>query len=191
MGVKDIRAFGVIGNDPFGPEMVSIMKNSGINTENLLIQNEEWATHVYIKPYIDENEQNRIDFGNFNRLSEETANILIFNLEKEVSEVDIVIINQQVLSGIHTEYFRKKLVEVINRFPEKIFIADSRNYTDYYNGAYRKMNDTEASLQYGIKREPDETVSYTDVINASKTLFERYKKPLFHHPRQQRIAGCR
>jgi rfaE bifunctional protein kinase chain/domain len=179
MGVKDIRAFGVIGNDPFGPEMVNIMKNTGINTENLLIQNEEWATHVYIKPYIDENEQNRIDFGNFNKLSEKTANILILNLEKETKEVDIVIINQQVLSGIHTDYFKKKLVEVINRFPEKIFIADSRNYTDYYSGSYRKMNDTEASLQCGIKREPDEMVPYIDVINYAKTLYERYKKPLF------------
>ena len=28
MGVKDIRAFGVIGEDPFGPEMVNIMKKA-------------------------------------------------------------------------------------------------------------------------------------------------------------------
>ena len=155
------------------------MKNAGINTDNLLIQKEQWATHVYIKPYIDDKEQNRIDFGNYNILSEETANRLIFNLEKEVNKVDLVIINQQVLSGIHTEYFKKKLVEVINRFPEKIFIADSRNYTDFYDGAYRKMNDTEASLLCGIKREPDEIVPYSEVLNAAKMLYQRYQKPLF------------
>jgi len=179
MEVKDIRAFGVIGQDPFGPEMVNLMKKSGINTNNILIQNEQWATHVYIKPYIDDNEQNRIDFGNYNKLSEETANRLIFNLEKEVNEVDLVVINQQVLSGIHTEYFRKKLVEVISCFPEKIFIADSRNYTDFYGGAYRKMNDTEASLQCGIKKEPDEIIPYSEALNAAKTLYQRYQKPLF------------
>ena len=179
MEVKDIRALGVIGHDPFGPEMVNLMKKAGINTDNLLIQNEQWATHVYIKPYIDDKEQNRIDFGNYNKLSEETANRLIYNLEKEVNEVDLVIINQQVLSGIHTEYFKKKLVEVINRFPEKIFIADSRNYTDFYTGAYRKMNDTEASLLCGIKKEPDEIVQYSDTLNAAKTLYHRYQKPLF------------
>jgi rfaE bifunctional protein kinase chain/domain len=179
MEVKDIRAFGVIGPDPFGPEMVNLMVIAGINTDNLLIQQEQWATHVYIKPLIDDKEQNRIDFGNFNILSEETANRLIHNLEKEVNEVDLVIINQQVLSGIHTEYFKKKLVEVINRFPDKIFIADSRNYTDFYNGAYRKMNDTEASRLCGIKKEPDEIIQYSDVLNSAKTLYNRYKKPLF------------
>ncbi len=179
MEVKDIRAFGVIGNDPFGPEMINLMKQAGINTENLLVQNEEWATHVYIKPIIIDKEQNRIDFGNYNSLSEETASRLIFNLEKVINEIDLVIINQQVLSGIHTEYFRKKLVEVITRSPEKIFIADSRNYTDLYTGAYRKMNDTEAAFQCGIKKEPDEIIPYSEAINAAKTLYRRYQKPLF------------
>lgn len=179
MEVKDIRAFGVIGPDPFGPEMVSLMNKVGVKTDNLLIQKEQWATHVYIKPYIDDKEQNRIDFGNYNKLSEETADMLINKLEKEVIEVDLVIINQQVLSGIHTDYFKKKLVEVISRFSNKIFIADSRNYTDFYSGAYRKMNDTEASLLCGIKKVPDEIVPYTEAFNAAKTLYHRYQKPLF------------
>ncbi len=179
MEIKDIRAFGVIGKDPFGPEMVSIMKKSGINTGNILVQEEEWATHVYIKPYLGDKEQGRIDFGNFNMLSEQTADRLLSNLEKEVPEVDIVIINEQVLSGIHTPYFRKKLVEVIKRFPGKIFIADSRHYTDSYDGAYRKMNDTEASLRCGKVRSPDEPVPYQEVTSAAKELLKRYGKPLF------------
>jgi rfaE bifunctional protein kinase chain/domain len=179
MKVKDICAFGVIGQDPFGTEMVRLMKKAGITTDNLLIQKEQWATHVYIKPYMDDKEQNRIDFGNYNVLSEETANLLINNLGKEANNFNLFIINQQVLSGIHTEYFRTKLVEVISHFPEKIFIADSRNYNDFYRGAYRKMNDTEASLQYGIKRKPEEVVPYSDVLNAANTLYHRYQKPVF------------
>jgi len=179
LNIKEIRAFGVIGKDPFGPEMVSVMNRAGINTDNLLIQEDNWATHVYIKPYSGDMEQNRIDFGNHNILSEDTADRLISNLEKAIKEVDIVIINQQVLSGIHTPYFRKKLVEAISHFPDRIFIADSRNYNDYYTGTYRKMNDTEALLQYGIKKEPDETIPYSETLKAAKTLFDRYSKPLF------------
>ena len=178
MEVHDIRAFGVIGDDPFGVEMVRIMKDAGISTDNLLIQNENWSTHVYIKPYVEDMEKSRIDFGNYNVLSDETADRLIQNLKTEVSKVDLVIINQQVLSGIHTEYFRKKLVEVIGHFPDRIFIADSRNYTDFYDGAYRKMNDTEASRLCRIKRDPDEMVPYSEVRNAAIKLFERYRKPL-------------
>ncbi|MBK7628073.1 MAG: carbohydrate kinase [Bacteroidales bacterium] len=179
LGIKDIRAFGVIGKDPFGPEMVKVMKNAGINTNNLLIQDENWATHVYIKPYVGDKEQSRIDFGNHNVLSEDTADRLITRLEKAVKEVDIIIINQQVLSGIHTPYFRKKLVEAVSHFPDRIFIADSRNYNDLYTGTYRKMNDTEALLQCGVKKGPDETIPYSETLNAAKTLFDRYEKPLF------------
>src|SRR5450759_1737982 len=65
MGVKEIRALGVIGEDPFGPEMVNLMKKAGIDTENILIQKDQWSTHVYIKPCIDDREQTRIDLGNY------------------------------------------------------------------------------------------------------------------------------
>lgn len=179
MKISEIRAFGVIGNDPFGTEMISIMKKAGINTKNLLIQDRNWSTHVYIKPHIGENEQNRIDFGNFNMLSEETADRLIMNLKEESDKVDLVIINQQVLSGIHTEYLRLKLVEVISSNPDKIFIADSRNYTDFYTGAYRKMNDSEAAGLCDITKEPGEAVTYTEIISAAERLYEKYRKPLF------------
>jgi rfaE bifunctional protein kinase chain/domain len=179
MGVADIRAFGVLGADPFGAEMVKIMQDTGIKTNNLLIQKEDWSTHVYTKPFVKDVEQGRIDFGNFNQLTEKTADQLIENLNNEVPEVDVVIINQQVLSGIHIEYFKQKLVEVIQQFPDKKFIVDSRNYNDYYDGAYRKMNDIEAANLCGFKKDPDDVVLYEEIKEAAETLFKRYKKPLF------------
>jgi len=179
MEVKEICAFGVTGPDPFGPEMTGLMKKAGINTDNILIQQKDWDTHVYIKPYRGNDEDNRADFGNFNRLSEETADLLLNNLRNSVEHIDIVIINQQVLSGIHTEYFRKELLKVINSYPDKVFIVDSRSCTDFYDGTVRKLNDTEASILCGNERKPDETVPYSEVINAAKTLYRRYKKPLF------------
>jgi rfaE bifunctional protein kinase chain/domain len=174
-----IMVFGVIGNDPFGTEMISIMNSTGINTSNMLVQEENWSTHVYIKPHIGETEQNRIDFGNFNILSDRTADILIENLRKELVKADLVIINQQVLSGIHTEYFRKKIAAIIKEYPYKTFIADSRNYGDDYIGACRKMNDYEAVKLCGIFKEPDETISQKEVFFAAERLFEKFRKPLF------------
>ena len=179
MGVKDVRAFGVIGSDPYGTEMVKIMRKNGINPENLLIQDNEWSTHVYTKPYVGDFEEGRIDFGNFNKLSKNTADQLIQNLTDTIPEVDIIIINQQVLSGIHTKYFRKELVNVIQSFPEKVFIVDSRNYNEQYDNAYRKMNDTEAARLYGLKKEAGDVVLYSEVKEAALHLFERFGKPLF------------
>ncbi|MEI6437098.1 MAG: PfkB family carbohydrate kinase, partial [Bacteroidota bacterium] len=114
-----------------------------------------------------------------NKLSKETADRLIENLVREIPEVDIIIINQQVPSGIHIEYFKKRLVEVIALFPEKTFIVDSRNFNDYYNGAIRKMNDTEAARLCGMDKKPDEVVSYSEIVISAKALYQRYQKPLF------------
>jgi len=179
IGVKEISAFGVVGADPFGEEMVSIMQKAGIKTTHILVQEEQWSTHVYTKPYIEDEEQNRIDFGNFNILSEKIADLLISNIIDEVDGLDAMIINQQVLSGIHTPYFRKKLIDVICSRPDKIFIADSRNYSNEYNGAYRKMNDHEAVLLCNLKKDPSDVVLHTEVMESATTLFNRYRKPLF------------
>lgn len=179
MGVGDVRAFGVIGNDPFASAMVDIMQKTGIKTNNLLIQQDNWSTHVYAKPYVADVEQNRIDFGNFNQLTDAVAEQLIQNLKNEISEVGIVIINEQVISGIHTDYFKQKLLELIQQFPDKIFVVDSRNYNDFYDGAYRKMNDTEAANLAGIPKDPSDMVLYSEVKSAGELLFDKFKKPLF------------
>lgn len=179
MGVQDVRAFGVIGSDPFGNEMVKLMQANGINAENIVIQEQNWSTHVYAKPYIADVEQNRLDFGNFNELSKETSDRLIGLLESAISGVDAVIINQQVLSGIHTAYFREQLVEVIRGFPEKIFIADSRHYSDAYDGTYRKINEREAVHFIGLEKDSGDRVSYSEVKEAALKLYKKYGKPLF------------
>lgn len=179
MGVKDVRAFGVIGPDPFGAEMVKIMRGNGINPDSLLIQEKQWSTHTYAKPYIADKELNRIDFGNYNLLSKETADDLIANLINEIPEVDVVLINQQVPSGIHTDYFKQKLLAVISQFPNKMFIVDSRNFNDFYHGTIRKMNDTEAACLCGLNKTPDDAVLYSEVAACAEELYRRFKKPLF------------
>lgn len=179
LGAKDIYAFGVIGPDPFGTEMVRIMKETGINTKYLLKQEKDWITHTYAKPYTGDKEHNRIDFGNFNRLTKETAGLLVSNLMKMIPLADAVIINQQVASGIHTDYFRERLLKVIAKFPGKIFITDSRNYNNYYAGTLRKMNDIEAAHLCGITKNPDDTVTREETITFAKILHQRFRKPLF------------
>jgi len=175
LGVKEIFAFGVVGVDPFAAEMKKIMEKTGIHTEYILTQEEDWSTHVYAKPYVGDDEEGRIDFGNFNQFSDAKADELLQKLAELIPVIDIVIINEQVLSGIHTPYFRENLVKLIGAFPEKIFIADSRHYHNQYDGSLRKMNDSEAAILCGIK----EAISYEEVRIAAETLFKRFMKPLF------------
>jgi rfaE bifunctional protein kinase chain/domain len=179
MGVGNIYAFGVVGIDPFATEMKKIMKQAGIHTDYLLTQDTDWATHVYSKPYVGDREEGRIDFGNFNQLADRKADELLQILSELIPSIDIIIVNEQVLSGIHTPYFREHLVKLIGAFPEKMFIADSRHYNDQYEGAMRKMNDSEAAILCGMKKHTAEAVSYDEVCHAAETLYKRFKKPLF------------
>jgi rfaE bifunctional protein kinase chain/domain len=179
IGAGEVHAFGVIGDDLWGGEMKKIMTASGIRSDNLIVQQHGWMTHTYAKPYIGDTELSRVDFGNLNVLSEETGNLLLENLEKSLPDLDLVIINQQVPSGIHTESFRKKLLTVIAKHADKLFITDSRNYNDFFDGSLRKMNDNEALRLCGIKKEPDDIISLAELEPAARDLFNRYGKPLF------------
>ncbi|MDR2231971.1 MAG: PfkB family carbohydrate kinase [Tannerella sp.] len=179
MGVGHIYAVGVTGIDPFATEMKKIMQQAGIQTDYLLTQIDDWATHVYAKPYVGDNEEGRIDFGNFNQLSDAMADELLHKLSELMPAIDIVIINEQVLSGIHTPYFREQLVKFIGLYPEKKFIADSRHYNDYYAGCLHKMNDSEAARLCGLQEDISETVPYGDVCLAANILFDRFGKPVF------------
>lgn len=179
LGVKDIQAFGVIGTDPFGAEMVKIMRSDGINPDHLFIQDKHWSTHTYAKPYLAGEELNRVDFGNYNVLSKQTADRLIASLNDKIPEVDVILINQQVPSGIHTDYFKQELLKVIGQFPDKIFIVDSRNFNDFYRGTIRKMNDTEAACLCGLGKAPDDEVLHSEVVACAEELYKRFRKPLF------------
>ena len=179
LGVKEVIAFGILGNDIYGREMINIMNKAGISTENLLIQEEHWATHVYCKPYLNDSELNRFDFGNFNVLQDYTADKLTGNLSAKINHCDAIVINQQVKSGIHTSFFKEKLNEMIKLFPDKIFITDIRDFNISYPGTYLKMNDIEAATRCGFNIPEERSVLHDEVCKAAEILFNTKRKPVF------------
>jgi rfaE bifunctional protein kinase chain/domain len=179
MGVKNISAFGVIGRDPFGKEITDKLKDMGVSTEGLLIQSADWDTHVYTKPIEKNREQNRIDFGNFNQLQTETRSRLIQSLEKALPALDLIIINQQVLSGIHTEKFRSELKQLILRRTDATFIVDSRHHSNDYDGAIRKINMQEAVKLCGKEGDIPDWLNATEAEAIARELYDRWNTVLF------------
>lgn len=179
MGVTGLRVFGVVGRDPFGEEMRSLLAGIGAATEGLLVQRETWDTHVYMKPYERQREQHRIDFGNFNQLQPSTGRELLRMLGDALPELDVVIINEQVLSGIHTPAFRQDLHALMASHPGRRFMVDSRHYPDAFGPAMRKMNVHEASrVHHGQPLPPDQLDE--EMIRAmAEALYTRWGHPLF------------
>jgi rfaE bifunctional protein kinase chain/domain len=178
LGVRTVHAFGVVGNDPFGREMTRILRASGVDCTGIFIQDADWNTAVYTKPVEGGKEQGRIDFGNANRIDPRTSAALIDALRGALRELDLVIVNQQLLHGIHTAELRGRLAEVIGA-SKAPFICDSRSFSDSYDGAVRKLNDREALRIVGVQWDRDDPVPRADAEGAMETLYGRWKTPVF------------
>lgn len=179
MGAQRLLAFGVIGRDPFGTEMGALLASQGVDTDGLLTQGENWDTHVYMKPYEREQEQHRLDFGAFNELHALTAGVLLERLAAALPSLDLVIINEQIVRGIHTQEFRSELRTLIGGHPEKIFIVDSRHFPDDYAGAIRKLNAAEGARLLGMDEATFDQLDLGAMESLASTLYQRWGNTVF------------
>ena len=185
LGCAEVRAFGVIGVDPFGAEMARILRRTGIDTGGLLTQGAEWDTCTYTKMLesgeAGQRESNRIDYGTFNRLRPDTADRLAARLAGALADglVDAVIINQQVRHGVHTERLRHRMRELIRRHPDTPWVTDSRDLAGEFAGTVRKLNEAEAEAAAVAEGAPGSGGPARPAPAVARELFRRWGKPVF------------
>jgi rfaE bifunctional protein kinase chain/domain len=177
--VSRIFVLGVVGDDPFGRELYRLLDAPVIDRSGLLTQARDWQTHTYAKPHLSGKESNRIDFGNFNRLSKQTEEALLGKLEEVLSHVSAVLINEQVTGGIHTSpTFRSGLNDLMNRNPHVCFVIDSRKYHESYPNAVHKLNEGEVMHLVDRPAEPHESITVEELLEHAETLHTRWGAPL-------------
>lgn len=179
LGVRQIVALGVTSDDLFGREMLGQMRNLTINVGSLIRQEKGWATPVYAKPYRGSIEQNRIDFGRFNTLSRTSERALIAAVHDEVSKVDAVIVNQQLPRSIFTRTVIRAFTDLAEKYPEKVFLADSRHRTMDFRSMICKLNAIEAAALFGKKVSHNELVSAAHLCRYAEHFFKQSRKPVF------------
>jgi rfaE bifunctional protein kinase chain/domain len=174
-----IKITGVAGNDIFGREMISRLKNIKVDTSGLVIQNENFDTYVFCKLILEGNEQPRIDFGVYNKRSEETDNKILNYLRSNVKEADVIILNQQIPGCITNQEFITGLNKIVADFPDKIFIVDSRHHSGDFENVSLKTNEVEAAILNGIKANYTDVFNVKDVKKFAEGLFKKHNKPCF------------
>ncbi len=176
LGLKEVKAFGVIGDDVFGREMLALLHRGRVDTAGMIVQQEGWATSVYAKPYVDRDEQSRFDFGRFNKISDETADRLLAVLDTALKKLDGLIINQQLSFGVHSEYLIANLQKVIDRHRDKIILLDSRDISDRYDGVICKLNASESARLCGQECEVSQAVTVEELVKYAGQIHQRTKR---------------
>lgn len=175
LNVVDIKLFGIVGDDLFGREMLNIMNSKGFDTKGIFTQKDNWLTNTYIKPMQNHMEQNRFDLGCKNQAQPKVQGLILEELKRNLNTLDLVIVNQQWMEGLHAKEFRKQLSDIIEK--SKVpFIVDSRNYPDDYQYSIRKMNDFELLSLYQPGLKPQADIDAEELKLAGLKLSAKYKK---------------
>ena len=179
LGCNDLLAFGVIGNDLWGEKIIQKLNEINVNSKGIIIQEQHWDTPSYVKPYKNDNELNRIDFGNFNVLDTETLNCLYSLLEKNLQNQDIVIISQQIVRSLFVDEFIEKLLRLINKFSDTLFVVDSRHNSKCFPNAILKINDFTAEIMFGNDAPEGVDVKREHAIKTANKMRKKLNKTIF------------
>jgi rfaE bifunctional protein kinase chain/domain len=174
-----IRVIGVIGDDIFGRELIRQFDELGVDTTGLVVQEEGFDTVAFGKPYLEGEEQPRMDFGFFNRRTEATDQALLDGIRNALTNVDSLILNQQVPGSITNESFIDQANALFEEFPDKVVLLDSRHFGHKFRNIYRKTNDLEAARLNGVEVDQDAALSFADMQRYAGSLYQRFEKPVF------------
>ena len=174
LGVANVHAIGLVGEDIFGDAMLDHMAHLGIEVGSLLRCQHDWQTPVFAKPHLHGEEQSRIDFGAFDQVAPSSLDRLLGEVERAATNCEIVILNQQIAAGITTSTVIAHLNELIRGFPAGRFLVDSRDRPAEFSGAMLKLNDKEAARILS----PDGARG-GDSLAVVTSLHERFGEPVF------------
>ncbi len=176
---RTIQVIGVVGNDVFGRELRRQFDELGIDTTHLVIQRENFDTVTFGKPYIEEIEEPRIDFGFFNRRSPATDQALLQGIRHALQTADAMIVNQQVPGSIANGSFIEQANQLFAEFPARTVLLDSRHYGEKFKHICRKTNDREAARLNGVQVGRDEPVPAEDMRKYATSLYRQFNRPVF------------
>lgn len=190
LGMGRVVALGVVGDDLFGREMTRLLSARGADADGMLVQEADFDTLVYAKPHVGDEEQPRLDFGNFNRIADEVADALIERLGSALDACRVVIINEQVATGVHSNYMVEKLGAVVSGHQDNVFILDSRHRSADYSGVWLKVNAHEAAALCGVARPADTKVLVSEARQSALELHGRSGRPVFVSRAERGVLVC-
>ncbi|MCP4454642.1 MAG: carbohydrate kinase, partial [Planctomycetes bacterium] len=174
-----IQVIGVTGDDLFGRELRRQLHGLGVDTTHLVTQEANFDTVTFAKPYLEGQENARIDFGFCNQRTRTTDDALLASIEQTLQTVDALIMNQQVPGSITNAAFIDRANALFAQYPDKVVLLDSRHMGHRFKHMIRKTNDFEAAQLNGVDVDLHDVLTLTDVRRYAQTLYDQFQRPVF------------
>lgn len=176
LGVGKISAFGAIGNDVFGRELIFLLEENEVDTTGIVRLRTGWNTCAYTKPIQEGQEQNRLDFGIYNTIQNDDFGRIMDKLGAKMSELDVLIINQQFAAPLLTAARIPSLNALIAQYPKVYVLADMRTFGLGLRGVTLKVNTAELARMLAL--EDYENWTTDDCISHGKRLAGMTEGPI-------------
>ena len=177
LGVQ-VKCVGLMGDDGEGYELQRALTKIGADTTGM-VKSDLLCTSTYTKPMRLQpdgswQEQNRLDFRNFEEPPMELQKQLLENLESCLKSVDAVILLDQFFQrnlGVITDYVREKIAGLARKYPDVIFYADSRSFIREFRNVIVKCNNFELMAGKGDPEDPEALQSRAQELAGEKPVF--------------------
>ena len=181
LGVGDVQAVSMVGDDGEGFELLRLLEKAGIGTAGV-VRRGDIFTPAYTKPMFlsqksrAEAEHNRFDIKNRRLTPPDAQQQLICNMQRAAAQSDALIVLDQLTepdAGVVTAQMRAALAGTAQKYPELLIFADSRAFADEFTGVTIKCNDKEArSLVLGPQH-ADDAFSHSVMSQCQRELRRR------------------
>jgi len=149
LGAGRVAVLGVRGDDGFGFELERALAERGI-TADLMVKVRGLHTFTYTKllnSQTGDEDRPRVDFISTRPLAAGAERQIIENLRSATGRFDALLVSDQAetdAGGVVTPAVRECLIELAARYPEKVFLVDSRKRVDLFRYVMVKPNRQEA-----------------------------------------------
>jgi rfaE bifunctional protein kinase chain/domain len=179
--IGGVRSFSVIGDDWRGELLISQLVNEGLNLASL-ISKRGWLTPLFGKVFLSAHglhqEDARLDFINSQPLNGDIEYLLLKEIENNLPALDALIIAEYHQIGVITPRLRDELNKLANKYQDKLFFVDSRDYINCYSSMVIKPNKIEAARIFFPKRDPS-LVTIDELIKAGLLHQKKNGRPIF------------
>jgi bifunctional ADP-heptose synthase (sugar kinase/adenylyltransferase) len=187
LGVGQLHAVSVIGSDGEGFELLRALRDRQIETAGVVVRSDR-MTPTYTKPMLSQakgpaRELNRLDIKNRSAAFAGQDREVIAQLDALAGSVDAVIVADQVTErnqGVVTDAVREHLVLLAARYPQCVFLADSRRHIGLFRNCVAKPNRSELlAAVTGSGGPTASSANHADVQIAARGLSRRTGRPVY------------